>query len=195
MPAPFTPQEKAIVRFRLTKPIPAGPPRANPVAGGPPLPGVPAKSIGWEDTELFTLNPQTGDIAEVERQWKLANGPDSGREWQDALFPGPEQKPVTPLPAPEPPDVDLQGIRHRAAGQEELPGTVTEGVPVPGRGVGFAEGDERTEDAKTFGDEHLTLAQMDNMTDDELLQRKGIGPETLKDIHRARGARSRRAKK
>jgi hypothetical protein len=140
MPAPFPPQQRAIVRFRLTRAVPAGPPRPNPVAGGPPLPGEPGKAIGHEDTEMFDLSPQTGDIAEVERQWKSKNGPDSGRDWQDAIFPGPEAEKPKPTPVPEPLDVDQQGLRHRAAGEEGTRSTVTEGVPVPGRGVGFVEG-------------------------------------------------------
>jgi hypothetical protein len=140
MPAPFPPSDTAIVRYRLTRAVAAGPLQPNPLGPSfPNVPSTPERPIGFEDTELFKLDPPARDIAEVERQWREANGPESGKEWHDALFPEPGVAPVTPAPLAEPLDIDAQGLRHRAAGEEDLPATVTEGVPVPGRGVGFAD--------------------------------------------------------
>jgi DNA uptake protein ComE-like DNA-binding protein len=80
--------------------------------------------------------------------------------------------------------VDAQGLRHRAAGETELRQTVTEGVPVPGKGVGFAEGQDDA--AETFGDDNLSLAQLNGLDDDQLREKPGIGEATVKKIHAAR---------
>jgi hypothetical protein len=195
MPAPFPPNDNAIIRFRYTKQQPAPEPIAPPPGSPPGTPAIIRAAIGpgHEDTELFELHPPTGDIAEVERQWKNANPPDSGKEWQDAFFPGPEANPPQPMPPKQLPDVDAQGLRHRAAGQEELPGAVTEGVAVPGRGVGFAEGQD--ESAETYGDENLSLAQLEGQSDEQILEHPGIGEATLHKIKLARNKRDRAASK
>lgn len=199
MPAPFPPNDSAIVRFRYTKAQPAGdpipPPPGSPL-GTLPTPRPP-RGVGFEDTELFDLHPSTGDIAEVERQWKKANPPESEKEWQDAIFPGPEVAPTKPMAPKEHPGVDAQGVRHRAAGETETRSTVTEGVPVPGRGVGFADGEEGEDhpDSPTFGDDKFTLAQLDGLSDEQLAEKPGIGPATVTKIHRARTKRDRAAKK
>jgi hypothetical protein len=182
MPAPFPPNDSAIVRFRYTKAQPAGdpipPPPGSPLGTLPTLP-VP-RGVGFEDTEMFDLHPATGDIAEVERQWKNANPPESEKEWQDAFFPGPEAQPAAPMAPKQIPDVDAQGVRHRAAGETELRGTVTEGVPVPGRGVGFAE-----EEAQSRAD------NLDDMTVEELHERatqlevEGRGSMNKSELKRA----------
>jgi hypothetical protein len=190
MPAPFPPSDTALVRFRLTQAVPAGPPAPNPLGPSfPNVPSSPARPVGYEDTEVFDLNPPTGDIAEVEKQWKIANPPESGKEWQDAVFPGPARQPVTPLPVPQPPDVDAQGLRHRATGEEETRSTVTEGIPVPGRGVGFEEGEDHAEQP-TFGDESLTLAQLEGQSDEQILSHPGIGEITLAKIRKAQKSRA-----
>jgi hypothetical protein len=140
MPAPFPPSDTAIVRYRLTRAVPAGPLQPNPLGPSfPNVPSTPERPVGFEDTETFKLDPPARDIAEVERQWREANGPESGKEWHDALFPEPGATPPTPTPPAEPLDIDAQGIRHRAAGETDLPPTVTKGTPVPGKGVGFAD--------------------------------------------------------
>lgn len=45
---------------------------------------------------------------------------------------------------------------------------------------------EDDENAPTFGDEGLTLAQLDGLTDEQLLEKPGIGDATVKKIHAAR---------
>jgi hypothetical protein len=182
MPAPFPPNDSAIVRFRYTKAQPQRDPIAPPPGSPPGTPFIIPPSIGpgHEDTEQFELHPPTGDIAEVERQWKLANPPESEKEWQDAFFPGPEAAPTKPMAPKQIPDVDAQGLRHRAAGETELRGTVTEGVPVPGRGVGFAE-----EEAQSRAD------NLDDMTVEELHERatqlevEGRGSMNKSELKRA----------
>jgi hypothetical protein len=165
MPAPFPPNDNAIIRFRYTKQQPAPEPIAPPPGSPPGTPAIIRAAIGpgHEDTELFELHPPTGDIA------------------------------PQPMPPKQLPDVDAQGLRHRAAGQEELPGAVTEGVAVPGRGVGFAEGQD--ESAETYGDENLSLAQLEGQSDEQILEHPGIGEATLHKIKLARNKRDRAASK
>jgi hypothetical protein len=198
MPAPFPPNDSAIVRFRYTKAQPQRDPIAPPPGSPPGTPFVipPTIGPGHEDTEQFDLHPPTGDIAEVERQWRKANPPDGDKEWQDAWFPSTPPAP-TPKTVVEPPDVDAQGLRHRASGETETRSTVTEGVSVPGRGVGFADGEEGEDhpDAPTFGDDKLTLAQLDGLSDEQLAEKPGIGPASITKIHRARTKRDRAAAK
>jgi len=154
MPAPFPPNDTAVVRFRYTKDQPAGKPRPVP-AGSPPgtLPvQSPPVAAGTEDTEVFKLDPPAHDIAEVERQWREANPPENEKEWQDARFPDPAANPPAPPPPKEEPDVDAQGVRHRAAGQE-VPPTVTrteDAHPAPtgkgGKGAKVQPGDDGLDD-------------------------------------------------
>jgi hypothetical protein len=52
----------------------------------------------------------------------------------------------------------------------------------------------RNEEDETYGDENLTLAQLDGLSDEQILEKPGIGDATLHKIKLARGKRDRAAR-
>jgi hypothetical protein len=67
-------------------------------------------------------------------------------------------------------------------------------APEPMEGLP-TEGDEGADDGETFGDENLTLDQLEGVSDDDLAQKPGIGEATIKKIHKARAKAARRKAK
>jgi hypothetical protein len=130
----------------------------------------PARVSGTEDAEVFELDPPARDVAEVERQWREANkGKD--KDWQDASFIDEPAAPATPPPPKEEPDVDAQGVRHRAAGQE-VPPTVTkteDAHPAPtGHGA-------RPTSPPDDGLDKLTVAELQAKADEAGVKPAGNG--------------------
>lgn len=205
MPAPFPPNDTALVRFRYTKAQPAGKPTPPPAGSPPGTPPTvrPEITAGTESTEMFELDPPTNSIAEVEKRWREANGPDSDKDWQDASFPDAAAPKPEPAPLKPEPDVDAQGVRHRAAGMEELPGTVTETAdaePVKGKGrvVQHGGGQQRQAGDEQFGrgDTKYQLSAFDDYeTADDIVAAnaegkfQGIGEATAHEIVAARKKR------
>jgi hypothetical protein len=86
------------------------------------------------------------------------------KDWQDASFIDEPAAPATPPPPKEEPDVDAQGVRHRAAGQE-VPPTVTkteDAHPAP-------TGNGKRDPAFTLDDglDQLTVAELQTRADAE----------------------------
>jgi hypothetical protein len=180
MPAPFPPNDTAVVRFRYTREQPAPAPQPPPAGSPPGTPAIirPAIAAGTEDVEVFELDPPARDIAEVERQWREANPPKSDKEWQDARFPDPAANPPPPAPLKEEPDVDAQGVRHRAAGEEEDRPTVTkteDARPEPtgkGKGKSTAATTTGTDDDSPVSDTNAdeAIEQVGRMRSKDRLQ-------------------------